>query len=121
MSSVLKQSSKPTRLKSNKWRGLFLFGLLFLILVSLIAISRVEHQIRVLESQYYQSLKQALKANEEWGRLRLEKEHLSAPARVEYIAKTQLGMTLNKSNRQTIYLRPRFQEEVTPILEQSDE
>ena len=68
------------------------------------AISKVEHQVRALETQYYQALKQALKANEESGRLRLEREHLMAPARVEYIAKTQLNMTLDKSNYQTIYL-----------------
>ena len=88
----------------NKWRGLFLFILLVFVIASLIAISLVQHQVRSLESQYYQALKQALKANEEWGRLRLEKEHLTAPARIEYIAKTKLNMTLDKSNYQVIYV-----------------
>ncbi|GEM_PF-6160823 len=104
MLNVFKNSPKPTHLKFNKWRGLFLFILLLFVLASLIAISKVEHQVRALETQYYQVLKQALKANEESGRLRLEKEHLTAPARVEYIAKTQLDMTRDKSNYQTIYI-----------------
>ncbi|MCF6346011.1 MAG: cell division protein FtsL [Thiomicrorhabdus sp.] len=106
MARELKESPKPTHLKVNKWRGLFLFILVLLVVGSLVAISNVEHQVRALESQYYQSLKQALKANEEWGKLRLEKEHLTAPARVEHIAKTELNMTLDKSNYQTIYLMP---------------
>jgi len=110
MVNVLKKSSKPTHFKVTKWRGLFLFVLVLFVLGSLVAISNVEHQVRALESQYYLSLKQALKANEEWGRLRLEKEHLTAPARVEHIAKTELNMTLDKSNYQTIYLMPVFHE-----------
>ena len=104
MLNVFKNASKPTHLKLNKWRGLFLFILLLFVLASLVAIVKVEHQVRGLETQYYQVLKEALKANEESGRLRLEKEHLTAPARVEYIAKTELNMTRDKSNYQTIYI-----------------
>jgi cell division protein FtsL len=104
MSNTLKKSLKPTHLTFNKWRGLFLFILVLFLLASLVAISKVEHQIRALETQYYQVLKQALKANEESGRLQLEKEHLTAPARVEYVAKTELNMTRDKSNYQTIYV-----------------
>jgi len=104
MLNVFKNSEKPTHLKFNKWRGLFLFILWLILLVSLVAIVKVEHQVRGLETQYYQVLKEALKANEESGRLRLEKEHLTAPARVEYIAKTEMNMTRDKSNYQTIYI-----------------
>jgi len=101
---MLKKIPKPTHLRDFKWRGLFLFILLMFVLGSLVAITQVQHQVRYLETQYYQALKQSLKANEEWGRLRLEKEHLTAPARVERIARSQLNMTLDKSNYQTIYL-----------------
>ena len=104
MLNVLKKFPKPTHLKVNKWRGLFLFILLVFLLSSLVAIVKVEHQIRALETQYYNVLKQGLKANEESGRLRLEKEYLTAPARVEYIAKTELNMTRDKSNFQVIYI-----------------
>ncbi|VAW44357.1 hypothetical protein MNBD_GAMMA04-1503 [hydrothermal vent metagenome] len=114
MLNALKKFFKPTHLKINKWRGLFLFILLVFLLGSLVAISKVEHQIRALETKYYNVLKQALKANEESGRLRLEKEHLTAPARVESVAKTQLNMTRDKSNYQTIYIAP-------PLLEQRDD
>lgn len=101
----MKNLPKPTHLKTFKWRGLFLFGLVVFVIASLFAITRVQHDIRSLESQYYQALKGSLKAHEEWGRLRLEKEHLTATARVEMIAKTQLNMTLNKLNYQTIFLQ----------------
>ncbi len=104
MSNRLKKPLKPTHLTFNKWRGLFLFILVLFVLASLVAISKVEHQVRALETQYYQVLKLALKANEESGRLQLEKEHLTAPARVEYVAKTELSMTRDKSNYQTIYI-----------------
>ncbi len=101
---MLKKFPEPTHLTRFKWRGLFLFILLIFVMASLIAITHVQHQVRVLESQYYQALKASFKANEEWGRLRLEKEHLTAPARVEWVAKTQLNMTLDKSNYQTLYV-----------------
>ncbi len=120
MAREFTKAPKPTHLKVNKWRGLFLFILVLFIVGSLVAISKVEHQVRILESQYYQSLKLALKANEEWGRLRLEKEHLTAPARVEHIAKTELNMTLDKSNYQTIYLAPVLHEEKR-VLERQGE
>lgn len=95
---------KPTHLNAFKWRGLFLFILIVLVLASLIGVVRVQHEIRHLETQYYQSLKEALTAREEWGRLQLEKKYLTAPARVEKIARTQLNMTSDKSNFQTLYL-----------------
>jgi len=104
MSNRFKKNLKPTHLTFNKWRGLFLFILVLFVLASLVAISKIEHQVRALETRYYQVLKLALKANEESGRLRLEKEHLTAPARVEYVAKTELNMTRDKSNYQTIYI-----------------
>lgn len=78
--------------------------MLAVLLASSIGVISVQHKVRALESQYYQALRQSLEANEEWGRLRLEKEHLTSPARVEQIAKTQLNMTSDKSNYQLIYI-----------------
>jgi len=111
MTRELTKNPKPTHFKIDKWRGLFLFIFVILIVGGLVAISKVEYEVRMLESQYYQALKLAVKADEERGRLRLEKQHLTAPARVEHIAKTELNMTLDKSNYQTIYLMPVLREE----------
>lgn len=94
---------------SVTWRGFFLFSLIIIVLVSLLAIVKVQHQIRHIETDYYLALQNKIQAQEEWGRLTLEKMHLSAPARVEQIAQTKLDMTMDKSvkkgNLQTIYLR----------------
>ena len=80
-----------------------------IVLLSLLAIIQVQHQIRHTETDYYAALKKKIQAKEEWGRLSLEKMHLSAPARVEQIAQTKLNMTMEKSaelkNLQTIYLK----------------
>jgi len=109
---------KPTHLNDFKWRGLFLFILAALVLISLLAITRVQHQVRYLENQYYLALQQSLEANEEWGRLRLEYQHLTAPARVEQAANTLLNMTSDKSNFHIIYItEPEKIEPLEPINE----
>lgn len=95
---------EPTHLKAFKWRGFFLFLLVALVSVSLLAIVHVQHQIRNVESQYYQSVKQTLVAKEEWGRLMLEKKHLTSPAMVENIAKQKLDMTLDKTHFYNVYI-----------------
>ncbi|NPA71809.1 MAG: cell division protein FtsL [Gammaproteobacteria bacterium] len=96
---------KPTHLNVFKWRGLFLFILIVILVISSVAVVRVQHEIRHLETRYYQSLKHALHAHEERGRLLLEKRYLMSPARVERVAKTQLDMTLDKSHFETVYIR----------------
>jgi cell division protein FtsL len=103
---MLTRFPKPSHLSDFKWRGLFLLFLLVLVLASMVAIVQVQHQIRVLENQYYQSLRASLHTKDEWGRLMLEKTHLTSPARVEQIARTKLGMTASKANYQTVYLIP---------------
>ncbi|MDG6774016.1 cell division protein FtsL [Thiomicrorhabdus sp. ZW0627] len=106
---MLRRFPKPTHLKVFKWRGFFLFGLVISVLITLVAIILVQHQIRHTETQYYMALQKNIQAKEEWGRLMLEKMHLSAPARIEQIAQTKLNMVLEKSteshNLQTIYLQ----------------
>lgn len=98
------QIPKPTHLNTFKWRGFFLFLLVTMVLASLLAIVHVQHKIRSVESQYYQTLKHTLVAKEEWGRLMLEKTHLTSPAMVEKVARDKLGMTLNESYNQKIYI-----------------
>lgn len=95
---------EPTHLKEFKWRGFFLFILVTLVLASLLAIVHVQHQIRNVESQYYQSLKQALVAKEQWGRLMLEKKHLTSPTMVEQVATQKLHMTLDKTHFVNLYI-----------------
>lgn len=105
---------EPTHLKNFKWRGFFLFILVTLVCASLLAIVHVQHQIRNIESRYYQSLQQSLVANEEWGRLMLEKKHLTSPTMVEQVAKQKLGMTLDKTHFQYIYIEPTIPKIETP-------
>lgn len=100
------RTPKPARLNSFKWSGFFLFILALISLLSLLAIVHIQHEIRHIESRYYQTMQQTLVAKEEWGRLMLEKEHLTSPVMVEKIASEQLDMTLNKSNFEYIYLTP---------------
>ncbi|BCN93875.1 hypothetical protein THMIRHAM_16600 [Thiomicrorhabdus immobilis] len=95
---------EPTHLNAFKWRGFFLFLLVTLVCASLLAIVHVQHQIRNVESQYYQSLKQALVAKEQWGRLMLEKKHLTSPIMVEQVAKKKLDMTLDKAHFFNVYI-----------------
>ena len=109
---MLSRFPKPTHLNTFKWRGLFLFILILLVLASLVGVVRVQHEIRHLETQYYLSLKEALTEHEEWGRLQLERKYLTAPARVEQVARTQLNMTSDKSNFQTLYLTPKEPESI---------
>lgn len=99
----------PNRFYLNR-SGVFALVLLGFVALSLIAIIQLQHHIRHLETQYAQSLKKEVSLKEEWGKLKLEKHHLTALARVEELARQQLGMTLEKSpkqnNAQTIYLAP---------------
>ncbi len=96
----------PAHLIAFKWRGLFLFIFLAAILGSLIAIVKIQYEIRYLESQYYDVMQQALKAREEWGRLMLEKTHLTSSIRVEQIARSRLHMTSEKDHYETVILPP---------------
>lgn len=86
-------------------------------MLTILAIIQVQHQIRHTETRYYLALQDTIKAKEEWGRLMLEKTHLSAPARIEHIAHTKLKMTLNMNqdngNLQTLYI-PKPLEQAEP-------
>ena len=98
---------EPAHMNEFKWSGFFLFILALLTLASLLGIVKVQHEIRNVESGYYQTMQQTLVAKEEWGRLMLEKKHLTSPVMVEKVASEQLDMTLNKSNFEYIYLQPK--------------
>lgn len=92
------------------WSGILALALLGFTCLSLIVTIQLQHKIRHLETQYAKALQKEVVLNEEWGKLKLEKHHLTALARVEEIARTQLHMTLEKhpdnNNAQTIFLLP---------------
>lgn len=97
-----------SQFKSLNWKGFFVPLILVVLVASAVAIIEVQHQIRHLETQVAQALKKQVTLRQEFGKLTLEKHHLTALARVEYLAKTQLNMTLKKSpelhNFQVIFL-----------------
>lgn len=84
--------SKPGQFRRLNWSGLFAFLLLTLIAVTWVLIVLMQHHIRHMETRYYEGLTQLNQLDEEWGRLMLEKNHLSSPGRVERVAKEQLHM-----------------------------
>lgn len=90
------------------WRRILALLLLVIICSLLILIVQLEHQVRHLETRYAKALQTEVDLHQEFGKLTLELHHLTALARVEDIASSQLNMTLDKSskkqNLQTIYL-----------------
>ncbi|MDY0137284.1 MAG: cell division protein FtsL [Thiomicrospira sp.] len=86
------QHTKPGSFKRLNWSGLFAFLLLTLVAITWVLIVLTQHHIRHLETRYFEGLTQLNQLEEEWGRLMLEKNHLSSPARVERVAKEQLKM-----------------------------
>ncbi|BBP42904.1 cell division protein FtsL [Thiosulfativibrio zosterae] len=78
-------------------------------MILLLAVVQVQHQVRLLETKYSDKLMQQKNLQEEWGRLSLERNHLTAPARVEHLATQKLGMHLisNSDNQaQVIFIKP---------------
>ncbi len=97
---------KPIQLMKINWAGLFAFLLLSLLAIILVLIVLVQHKVRHLETSYYQGLQEQAKLDEEWGRLMLEKSHLSSPGRVERVARDTLQMTVPQT-QQIIILQSR--------------
>lgn len=88
------RSYKPVQIVKSNLVGLFAFVLLCLLAISLVLIVLVQHQIRHLETRYYEQMQLKSALDEEWGRLTLEKYHLGSSSRVERNAREELGMTL---------------------------
>lgn len=88
------RSFKPAQIIKSNLVGLFAFLLLSLLAVSLVLIVLVQHEIRHLETRYYEQMQLKATLDEEWGRLTLEKHHLGSSARVERNAREKLGMSL---------------------------
>ncbi|UQB42632.1 cell division protein FtsL [Thiomicrospira microaerophila] len=83
---------KPNQRNRFNLAGLFAF-LLLCILAAMIGVTiLLQHHIRHLETQNFIASQQKLELDEEWGRLMLEKNHLSSPGRVESIARERLNM-----------------------------
>ena len=87
-------------------RGLLVGGLSAVVLVSALAVVLVQHHVRHLETQLAQAIVQEQTLIHDRGRLVLEKHHLTALARVERKAKTELQLRsrLPDSRGQTIVL-----------------
>lgn len=94
--------------KLFNWSRMIALALLGFICLFLILIVQVQHQVRHLETRYAKALQAEVDLHEEFGKLTLEQHHLTALARVEDIAHSQLNMTIDKSlqnnNVQIIYL-----------------
>lgn len=90
---------KPIQFMKINWAGLFAFLLLSLLAVILVLIVLVQHKVRHLETSYYQGLQAQAKLDEEWGRLMLEKSHLSSPGRVERVARENLQMSIPQTQQ----------------------
>ncbi|WP_044407062.1 cell division protein FtsL [Thiomicrospira microaerophila] len=101
------QVQKPIREQASTAHGLFAF-LLLCLLSALIGITiLLQHHIRHLETQIFNATQAKAQLDEEWGRLMLEKSHLSAPGRVESMARDKLGMQASKPT--TILVLPHQQ------------
>ncbi|BBP46559.1 hypothetical protein THMIRHAS_19320 [Thiosulfatimonas sediminis] len=98
-------SAKPTNLSETKRSGLFLlFFLMLLLFALLVGNVLLGHEIRGLQKEYYKTHDQLLEARDQRGELMIEYSHLTAPARVEKIAKEKLGMKAIQENKQTIFI-----------------
>jgi cell division protein FtsL len=85
---------KPNRLIRFSPAGLFAFILLLILALTGLAQVWMQHHLRHLETAYYEQLQLKSKLTEDWGRLMLEKSHLSSPSRVERNAREELDMQL---------------------------
>lgn len=86
------QDQKPTQPNSFALSGLFAF-ILVCVLAALVGVTiLLSHHIRHLETAVFNATETKAELDEEWGRLMLEKGHLSSPGRVESIARDTLNM-----------------------------
>lgn len=67
--------------------------LAFAVMISALAVVRTKHENRALVSELEQLRKQHERLEMEWAQLQLEEATLGQHARVEKIAREQLGMT----------------------------
>lgn len=88
------RSFKPVQIVKSNLVGLFAFVLSSLLAICLVLIVLVQHQVRHMETRYYEQMQLKAALDEEWGRLTLEKYHLGSSSRVERNAREVLGMTL---------------------------
>lgn len=107
---MMQSLPSSSQLKLFSWPRTIALLLLGFICFLLILIVQVQHQVRHLETHYAKALQKEVDLHQEFGKLTLELHHLTALARVEEIAVTQLHMTIDKTpehnNIQTIFLNP---------------
>ncbi|MGI9275921.1 MAG: cell division protein FtsL [Endozoicomonas sp.] len=73
--------------------------LILVVLVSGVAVTYAGHENRRLHNELQRELGKKNEAQVEWGKLLLEYSTLTAPARVEKIARDQLNMEVPVSRR----------------------
>ncbi|MDD7804059.1 MAG: cell division protein FtsL [Endozoicomonas sp. (ex Botrylloides leachii)] len=88
---MLKMHFAPLRAVFNR-RHLISAVLLLSVVLSGVAVSYVAYENRKLHNQLQRVLERQNQAQVEWGRLLLEESTLTAPARVERLARDKLGM-----------------------------
>ena len=88
----------PRRFESSAEHGvdIFAYALAILGIITLVAIFHVWSRVKVvdLNLQVSEMRRQLKEQEQEQGRLKLEVASLKAPARIETIAKGELGMSL---------------------------
>jgi len=101
------QDIKPIQKNKSSLHGLFAFLLLCLLAAMIGVTILLQHHIRHLETQVFNTAQTKAQLDEEWGRLMLEKSHLSSPGRVELIARDQ--MTMQEVRPTSILVLPNLQ------------
>lgn len=82
-----------------------LFVMVFVVLVSAVAVIYTKHLSRNEFVQLQRLEKERDALSEEWGRLLLEESTWASPSRIEQEAKSRLGMVVPKSDM-TVVIKP---------------
>ncbi|WP_257263062.1 cell division protein FtsL [Endozoicomonas sp. ONNA2] len=74
-------------------------GLLLLVVLSGLSVGHVSYENRLLHNQIQQELENRNSAQVEWGKLLLEHSTLTAPGKIEQVAREKLGMDVPKNSQ----------------------
>ena len=73
--------------------------LLLLVVLSGLSVGYVSYENRLLHNQIQQELENRNSAQVEWGKLLLEHSTLTAPGKIEQVAREKLGMDVPKNSQ----------------------
>ncbi len=82
-----------------------LIGMSLLVIVSAIAVAYTAHVNRILQNQLQTELSGKNRAQVEWGQLLLQHSTLTAPSRIDRLAKEELNMEV-PGVTDTVMVRP---------------